>query len=134
MLQSMKTTRNHWLLSNSFFCFLFFLLVNSAVFELDRLGYMNDSVVPPFANFDSPIHFAIHFAMMTGSTKINVYGCDDRMICGRSYTSLVDFYDNMVDGDTDNIRKRHEYYRYGYDMLGKLADKLGVKLIRIGAM
>ncbi len=110
------------------------VFANSAVFELDRLGYMNDSAIPPFANFDSPIHFAIHFAMMTGSTKINVYGCDDRMICGRSYTSLVDFYDNMVDGDTDNIRKRYEYYRYGYDMLGKLADKLGVKLIRIGAM
>ncbi len=101
-------------------------------FELGQNGAVPASLDPPFANFDSLVLAAAHFALFLGPVSITIFGFDNKIIGGRSHTSKIDYYDDgRLWPDADSTRKRFAFYEFGLDQLGRLAHAAGIPLLRI---
>jgi len=102
-------------------------------FESSSLRGTVVSELPPFCNFDNPLHHALNFALFLGPKSISLFGCDNKIVDGKSHSSKIDYYDGgVVLSDSEATRKEFEYSNYGVSQLGKLATSLGIPLIRIG--
>lgn len=105
---------------------------NCLQFELGRLYSTQNSLMPPFTNFGHAVHAAVHFALLLGPASVTLFGCDNKIIDGRSHTSLVDFYDGgRYWDDSENLRQRYATFELGLDALGKLAATNDIVLLRM---
>jgi polypeptide N-acetylgalactosaminyltransferase len=103
-------------------------------FELGKSGsgHEMNSVDPPFCNFENPVLSAIHFALYLNPKYITLFGCDNKIISGRSHSAKIEYYDGGdVWPDSDATRSRFAFYEFGLDRLGRLAQKLGIPLFRM---
>jgi GT2 family glycosyltransferase len=101
-------------------------------FELDEMGVVPRKISPPFCNFGSAIHSAIHFASFLGPRQIFLYGMDNKFIGGKSHTSKIELYNNgNYWPDDENIQNKFRFYDHGVDQLSKLLLENKISLIRI---
>ena len=104
---------------------------NSIQFEL---AYKDDEITkigPPFCDYDNTTLTAVHFALYLNPNDITIYGCDNKIIEGKSHSSRIEYYNNgEMLSDSESARRRFASYEVGLDTLGKLASKNGVKLFR----
>jgi len=101
-------------------------------FELDELGATPQRIGPPFCNFGSPVHSAIHFASFLGARQISLYGMDNKFIGNKSHTSKIELYnDGSYWPNDENTKNKFKFYDHGIDQLGKLLLENKIPLIRI---
>ena len=102
----------------------------SVQFELGTENSVQGSIFPPFTNFDNSIHSAVHFALFLGSSDITLFGCDNKIVGDKYYSTNIEYYkNNMVDSEA--TRRKLAAYEYGLDSLGKLANKNNSKILRM---
>lgn len=100
-------------------------------FEIGDVGVLR-SVNPPFCDFGSCTHMAVHFALFLGPRNISLFGCDNKIIEGKSHTSRLDYYnDGKIWTESEQTRRRFAFYDSGLDQLGKLALSLDIPLLRV---
>ena len=105
------------------------LLPESHVFESSG---STSSIHPPFLASDIILHSAVHFALFLRPKSIFLYGCDNKIINGKSHTSILEQYNHgEVWNDSAAIRKRFAAFESGLNILNELANKNGVPIIRI---
>lgn len=110
------------------------LIIPDAIqFELGRRDSVNiDSVDPPFCNFDNLALTAVHFALYLNPKYITLFGCDNKIINGKSHSAKIQYYDGGdIWTDSDAVRKKFAFFEYGLDRLGNLAQKLNIPLFRM---
>ncbi len=101
-------------------------------FEMMRGGTTPTSLDPPLCNFESMALSAVHLAMFLSPASITVYGCDNKLVGGKSHTSKLDHYDGgLVWPDVESTRRKFAFYEYGLDQLGQLAHAAGIPLLRV---
>lgn len=101
-------------------------------FELDEIGAIPKRINPPFCNFGSPVHSAIHFASFLGAHQIFLYGMDNKFMGNKSHTSKIELYNNgNYWPDDENTKNKFRFYDHGIDQLGKLLLENKIPLIRI---
>jgi len=101
-------------------------------FELDEVGTAPKRIGPPFCNFGSPVHSAIHFASFLGARQIFLYGMDNKFMGNKSHTSKIELYNNgNYWPDDENTKNKFRFYDHGIDQLGKLLLENKIPLIRI---
>lgn len=104
----------------------------ATAFELGEIGQVN-SEFPPFCNFGTCVHMALHLALFMQPRSISLFACDNKIIAGKSHTSRSEFYNGgEIWADSDHSRKRFSFYEVGVAQLSKLALRLGIPVIRIG--
>jgi len=102
-------------------------------FELGQDGMAPRTVFPPFANFQSSIHSAIHFALFLQPSEIVIYGVDNRHVGGRSHTTKVKLFgDGKFWPDTDRTRQVYNYAEYGIRSLSNLGLQNKIPVFRYG--
>lgn len=102
-------------------------------FELGQHGSVSEltTVDPPFCNFENPTLAAVHFALYLNPEYITLFGCDNKIISGRSHSANIEYYDGgSVWADSDATRRKFAFYEFGLDRLGQLAQKSGISLFR----
>jgi len=100
--------------------------------EVGEIGEVG-GVFPPFCNFGNVTLLALHFALFLGPSTITLFGCDNKIIDGKSHTNLVEQYDTgEMWTDSEQTRKRFSFYETGLSQLGKLADNLNIPILRVG--
>lgn len=108
------------------------LLPMANQFEYAAQNAMPVSVDPPFCDFENMVLTAVQFALFLGPASVTVYGCDNKVIAGKSHTSKIEYYDGgRLWPDNDGTRRRFALYEYGMDQLGRLALTAGIPLIRV---
>jgi polypeptide N-acetylgalactosaminyltransferase len=108
------------------------LLPLSHQFEMVQGGAVPSSLDPPLCNFESLTLTAVHFALFLGPQSVTLFGCDNKLIGGKSHTSKIDHYDSgVVWPDTETTRRKFAFYEYGLDQLGQLAHSAGIPLLRV---
>lgn len=108
------------------------IVPNAVQFEVGEIGNVA-SVNPPFCDFGSCLHMALHFALFLGPCSISLFGCDNKFIEDKSHTSELDYYNGgKIWTDSDQTKKRLSFYDNGIDQLGRLALSLNIPLIRVG--
>jgi len=101
-------------------------------FELDEIGITPKRINPPFCNFGSPVHSAIHFASFLGAHQIFLYGMDNKFMGNKSHTSKIELYNNgNYWPDNENTKNKFRFYDHGIDQLGKMLLENKIPLIRI---
>ena len=103
--------------------------------QFDQLdtGVAPDDVNPPFADYGSVVHSAVHFALFLGPRSVTLFGCDNRLIDGKSHSAKCGYYDDgKILPDSDNTRKRFMLFETGLRQLGEIACKTKIPLLRIG--
>ncbi len=102
-------------------------------YELAMAAAAPLAVDPPFCNFENLALTAVHFALFLGPASVTVFGCDHKIIGGKSHTSKIEYYNGgQVWPDTDSIRSKFAVWEYGLDRLGQLAYALKIPLLRMG--
>lgn len=105
---------------------------DALIFEQAEENYPKIDLDPPFANFGSPVHPAVHFALFLGASSVTLFGCDNKIINGRSHSSKIKYYDGgELWTDSEATRRRFAGFEYGLDRLGKLAADVGIPLLRM---
>ena len=100
--------------------------------ELGEFGQL-EKLSPPFCNFDNTTLLALHFALFLGPSTITLFGCDNKIIDGRSHTSLLEQYDSgEIWADSEQTRNKFNFYEVGLGQLGKLALQLNIPILRVG--
>jgi len=100
--------------------------------EMGEVGVVA-SVFPPFCDFGNVTLLALHFALFLGPQSITLFGCDNKILGGKSHTSLIKQYDGgQIWPESEQTSKRLNFYEFGVDQLGKLALQLDIPLIRVG--
>jgi hypothetical protein len=108
------------------------LLPLSQQFEMAQSGVALTSADPPLCNFDNMVLTAAHFALFLGPTAVTVFGCDNKIIGGKSHTSKIEYYDNgQIWPDSESTRRKFAFYEYGLDQLGRLAHACNIPLLRV---
>jgi len=108
------------------------LLPSANQFEYANKNSVIVSVDPPFCDFDNIALTAIHFALFLNPSNVTIYGCDNKIVDGKSHTSRIEYYDGgKLWPDNDGTRRRFALYEYGIDQLGKIAVNVGIPLIRV---
>jgi hypothetical protein len=103
----------------------------SIQFEFAHKGSDITKIDPPFCNLDNTILTAIHFALYLNPREITVYGCDNKIISGRSHSSRIDHYnEGKLWNDNDTTRKRFAASEHYLSKLAKLASDNGICLFR----
>jgi hypothetical protein len=101
-------------------------------FELMRETGKIDGVTPPFCNFEQSLHTAIQFALFLNPKSVTLFGCDNKLISGRSHSAKIGYYDDgRLWSDSEATRQRYSFFEYGIARLGNLAASLGIPLIRM---
>lgn len=101
-------------------------------FESCRLNDPTINLYPPFANFGHPVHGAVHFALFLGAASVTLFGCDNKIIDGKSHSAKIPYYDDgRLWADSEATRRRFAGFEYGLDRLGRLAVESGISLIRV---
>lgn len=102
-------------------------------FELMNIRGKVISECPPFCNFEQSLHAAVNFALFLKPRTISLFGCDNKIIGGRSHSAKIEYYDDgKLWPDSDATRRKFQYFDYGVDQLGRLAHSLGIPLVRVG--
>lgn len=101
------------------------------VYESCGVNDVNFGIMPPFANFGSVVHNAVNFALFLGGNVVTLYGCDNKIIGGKSHSRIKYYNDGNVWSDTETTRSRFAGFEYGLDRLGKLAEDNGITLLRL---
>ena len=100
--------------------------------ELGEFGQL-EKLSPPFCNFDNTTLLALHFALFLGPSTITLFGCDNKIIDGRSHTSLLEQYESgEIWADSEQTRNKFNFYEVGLGQLGKLALQLNIPILRVG--
>lgn len=108
------------------------VIQNCYQFEVSKLQGRVISDSPPFCNFDQSLHSAVNFAIFLQPRTISLFGCDNKIINGKSHSAKIEYYDDgKLWPDSDAIRKKFVYSDFGIDQLGKLASSIGIPLIRV---
>jgi len=103
-------------------------------FELGEQGSVQDTITldPPFCNFDNPILSAVHFALYLNPEYITLFGCDNKIIAGKSHSANIEYYNGgALWPDSEATRKKFAFYEFGLDRLGQLATNNGIPLFRM---
>ena len=103
-------------------------------FELGQRGSVQESLTlnPPFCNFENPTLAAVHFALYLNPEYITLFGCDNKIILGRSHSAKIEYYDGgVLWPDSDATRKKFAFYEFGLDRLSQLAQRSGISLFRM---
>ena len=101
-------------------------------FDIDEEGSLPEKIRPPFCNFKSPVHCAVHIAAFMGADNIVLYGSDNKIIDDKSHTTKIEFYNNgRYWANNENTSKIFTFYEQGLDSLGKLLIKNNIKLLRM---
>lgn len=104
---------------------------NSIQFELAHRDDEISKVGPPFCDYENMTLTATHFALCLNPNDITIYGCDNKIIQGKSHSSRIEYYNNgEMFSDSDSTKRRFIAYETGLSILGKLASEVGVKLFR----
>ena len=88
-------------------------------------------VFPPFANFGNVVHNAVNFAIFLGGSSITLYGCDNKIINGKSHSAIKYYNDGFLWNDSEAVRSRFAGFEYGLDRLGSLAIDNNITLLRL---
>jgi len=108
------------------------LVEGSHQFEYGVKGALPKDLNPPFCNFGSSLLAAIHFALFLQPSQITLFGCDNKLIGGRSHTTKIEYYeDGKIWPNSDSTRRNLAYYEFGLDHLGKLGNSHGIPILRI---
>lgn len=109
------------------------ILPGSVQFERASVGESVLRVDPPFCNFENSVLTAVHFALYLGPKEVSLFGCDNKIIDGRSHSSKIEYYDDgCLWSDSEATRRKLAFFEFGLDQLGRLAVSSGIPLIRIG--
>lgn len=101
-------------------------------YEQAPVGNMVSRLGPPFCNFENSLHAAVHFALYLGPAEISLFGCDNKIIDGRSHSAKIEYYDDgRLWSDSEAIRKKFAFFEFGLDQLGRLALANKIPLIRV---
>jgi len=108
------------------------VIADSVQFELsDEVGRVS-GITPPFCNFEQSFHTAVNFALFLGPRRVTLFGCDNKLIEGKSHSASVGYYDDgCLWSHSDSTRRKFAMYEYGIEKLGKLACSVGIPLIRM---
>lgn len=101
------------------------------VFESCNANDLNFGIMPPFANFGSVVHNAVNFALFLGGSVVTLYGCDNKVIGGKSHSGIKYYNGGEIWPDTESIRSRFAGFEYGLDRLGRLAEDNNITLLRL---
>lgn len=105
---------------------------SSLQFEQYRPNDLNVQINPPFMNFGHSVHCAVHFALFLRPDLITLFGCDNKIIDGKSHSAKIQYYDDgKLWTDSEATRRRFAGFEYGLDRLGKLAVDSGIALMRV---
>jgi len=108
------------------------LIPDSIQFDQYEFGMIGETVNPPFCNFESSVLTAVNFALFLNPRSITLFGCDNRIISGRSHTSKISYYrDGQIWPDTEATQKRLALYEGGLIQLGKMAQSANIPLLRV---
>jgi hypothetical protein len=100
-------------------------------FELGRLQQVPQTAYPPFCNFDNSLHAAVHLALFMGASGITLFGCDHKVVGGKSHSAKIDYYDGgKLWPDSEATRRRFATFEFGLGQLGRLASDLQIPLLR----
>jgi hypothetical protein len=103
----------------------------ASFFEWNTMNDPRIQIHPPFANFGHILHSAINFAMFLGSKTITIYGCDNKIINGKSHYSSIYYNDGNLWPDTKAVANIYSNFEYGLRMLSKLAEENGITILRV---
>jgi hypothetical protein len=105
---------------------------NCRQFEMSSVRGRVISENPPFCNFEQSLHAAVNFALFLKPRTISLFGCDNKIIDGKSHSAKIEYYNSgKLWSDSDALRRKFQYFDFGLDQLGKLAHSLDIPLIRI---
>jgi hypothetical protein len=91
------------------------------------------SIFPPFCDFRNATLLALQFALFLGPQSISLFGFDNKILGGKSHTSLIKQYSNgEIWSESEQSKKRFDLYEFGLSQLSTLALRLGIPLIRVG--
>ena len=108
------------------------IVPGSVQFEQAPVGNIVSDMGPPFCNFENLVHTAVHFALYLGPTEISLFGCDNKIIDGRSHSAKIEYYDDgYLWPDSESIRRKFAFFEHGLDQLGRLALANKIPLIRV---
>jgi len=109
------------------------IIPGSIQFDQLDAGVVPDDVNPPFIDYESIIHQAVQFALFLGPRSVTLFGCDNRLVNGKSHSAKCGYYDDgKILSDSDNTRKRFMLYETGLRQLSEIACKSGIPLLRVG--
>ena len=103
-------------------------------FELGQRGSVQESLTlnPPFCNFENSALAAVHFALYLNPEFVTLFGCDNKIISGKSHSANIEYYNGgTLWSDSDATRKKFAFYEFGLDRLSQLAQKSGISLFRM---
>ena len=122
----------HIMYSSNGVCLTSDINKNLVQFSMSEDGLLPDEIRPPFINFKSPVHCAVHIAAFMGASDIILYGFDNKIIGSRSHTTKIEFYnDGHYWPDDENTSQTFTFYEQGLDSLGKLLMKNNINLLRM---
>lgn len=108
------------------------LLPSAIQFEMAPRNSTPISLEPPFCDLDNMVLTAIQFALFLNPESVTVYGCDNKIVGGKSHTSKSEYYDDgKLWVDNENTKRQFALYEYGIDQLGRLAIAAGIPLLRV---
>lgn len=102
------------------------LFPDSVVFEQALYGVLPVSAKPPFCNFDDQTLTAAQFALFLRPKSITVFGCDYKLLFGRSHAVAADMWN-----DPNASQHRFAALESAMRALGLIAAGMGVPLFRM---
>ncbi len=91
-------------------------------FEMVPNNTITSSTDLPLCNLDNLILTAVHFALFLKPSSVYVFGCDNKIINGKSHTSKIEYYDDgKLFADNEATKRQFALCEFGLDQLGKIA-------------